>query len=76
MAERRNAVRPWRDGAKVNWDVINDELESVVKDFRDPKFYSLRTVVEILSAQDPQGLVDEVRAGAAAIASQQRRCRE
>jgi hypothetical protein len=62
MAERRNAVRPWRDGAKVNWDSINDELESVVKDFRDPKFYSLRTVVEILSAQDSQGLVDEVRA--------------
>ncbi len=60
MAERRNAIKPWKDGAKVNWDVINEELDSVVKDFRDPKFYSLRTVVEILSAQDPQALVDEV----------------
>ena len=53
-------MRPWRDGSKVNWDVISEELQSVVKEFRDPKFYSLRTVVEILSAQDPQGLKDEV----------------
>jgi len=52
MATEKDALR---------WDHVDRELDRVPADFKDPKFYALKHVVEILSAQDPQGLVGQVR---------------
>jgi hypothetical protein len=44
----------------VDWHLVDSELARVPDDFKDPKFYALKHVVEILSSSDPQGLVGEV----------------
>jgi hypothetical protein len=56
-----------RDGASsaVNWNIVDDELQRIAPDFKDPKFYALKHVVEILSSNTPQVMVAEVRLSAA-----------
>lgn len=46
--------------AGVSWSIVDQELARVDADFKNPKFYALKHVVEILSANDPQGLVTQV----------------
>jgi hypothetical protein len=46
--------------APVNWAVVDEELARLPEDFKDPKFYALKHVVDILSSNDPKELVDEV----------------
>ena len=42
------------------WPEVDAQLESIGKEFTDPKFYALKHVVEILSSNQPQALVEEV----------------
>ena len=44
----------------VNWNIVDDELQRIAPDFKDPKFYALKHVVEILSSNTPQVMVAEV----------------
>jgi hypothetical protein len=44
----------------VNWKIVDAELERVPQDFKDPKFYALKHVVEILTSSNPQGMVAQV----------------
>jgi hypothetical protein len=46
--------------AGVNWAAVDRELASVPQDFKDPKFYALKHVVEILTAEDARSLVAQV----------------
>ncbi len=53
--------------AAVNWAIVDQELDHIDPDFKAPKFYALKHVVDILSSSDPQGLVTEVCALAALV---------
>jgi hypothetical protein len=44
----------------VNWKIVDAELDRVPQDFKDPKFYALKHVVEILTSSNPQGMVAQV----------------
>lgn len=44
----------------VNWKIVDAELDRVPQDFKDPKFYALKHVVEILTSSNPQGMVGQV----------------
>jgi hypothetical protein len=44
----------------VDWRVVDQELSRVPAEFKDPKFYALKHVVEILTAEDPRSLVAQV----------------
>jgi hypothetical protein len=50
-------------GAEI-WKQVDEELEAIGHDFTDPKFYALKHVVEILSSNQPQAVVEEVRGAA------------
>lgn len=52
---------PTPTGSAVQWEIVTAELSRVPSEFQDPKFYALKHVVEILSANDPQALVQQVR---------------
>uniref|UniRef100_A0A383V4Z3 Exocyst complex component Sec8 n=1 Tax=Tetradesmus obliquus TaxID=3088 RepID=A0A383V4Z3_TETOB len=45
----------------VNWKIVAAELDRVPQDFKDPKFYALKHVVEILTSSNPQGMVGQLR---------------
>lgn len=45
----------------VDWRLVDQELSRVPQEFKDPKFYALKHVVEILTAEDPRSLVAQVR---------------
>ncbi|WIA23609.1 hypothetical protein OEZ85_000318 [Tetradesmus obliquus] len=45
----------------VNWKIVDAELDRVPQDFKDPKFYALKHVVEILTSSNPQGMVGQLR---------------
>jgi hypothetical protein len=42
------------------WRQVDEQLDSIGQDFTDPKFYALKHVVEILSSNQPQAMVEEV----------------
>jgi hypothetical protein len=42
------------------WKDVGDQLAAIGQDFTDPKFYALKHVVEILSSNQPQAMVEEV----------------
>jgi hypothetical protein len=44
----------------VDWRLVDQELSRVPQEFKDPKFYALKHVVEILTAEDPRSLVAQV----------------
>lgn len=46
----------------VDWAEIDAEIADVPEEFREPRFYPLKHVVEIFSSDDPQGLTAEVGA--------------
>lgn len=50
-----------RETAAVNWRIVDAELSRVPQDFKDPKFYALKHVVEILTSPNPQAMVAQVR---------------
>jgi len=50
-------------GAEI-WSQVDEELEAIGQDFTDPKFYALKHVVEILSSNQPQAMVEEVSSAA------------
>ena len=52
-----NLIQP----AKVDWDVVDEELDKVPEEFKDPRFDSLRHVLDILSAVDAEAALEEVR---------------
>ena len=45
---------------KVDWDLVDEELERMPVEFKDARFDSLRHVLNILSAVDAEGAVEEV----------------
>lgn len=45
------------------WEAVEAQLASLPQDYTDPKFYALKHVVEILSSNQPQALVEEVSWG-------------
>eukprot|EP00882_Tetradesmus_deserticola_P017949 GHRQ01019260.1.p1 GENE.GHRQ01019260.1~~GHRQ01019260.1.p1 ORF type:complete len:174 (+),score=32.24 GHRQ01019260.1:247-768(+) len=45
----------------VNWRIVDSELDRVPQEFKDPKFYALKHVVEILTSSNPQGMVAQLR---------------
>ena len=45
----------------VDWDVVDEELALVPKEFRDPRFDSLRHVLNILGPVDSGLRLEEVR---------------
>lgn len=45
---------------KVDWDVVDEELDKVSEEFKDPRFDSLRHVLDILSAVDAEAALEEV----------------
>ena len=47
--------------AKVDWDLVDEELDRVPEEFKDPRFDSLRHVLDILSAVDAEAALEEVR---------------
>jgi hypothetical protein len=52
-----NLIQP----SKVDWDVVDEELDKVPEEFKDPRFDSLRHVLDILSAVDADAALEEVR---------------
>ena len=46
--------------SKVDWDVVDEELDRVPAEFKDPRFDSLRHVLDILSAVDAEAALEEV----------------
>eukprot|EP00891_Asterochloris_glomerata_P001519 jgi/Astpho2/1519/Aster-x0067 len=46
---------------KVDWDLVDEELERMPVEFKDARFDSLRHVLNILSAVDAEGAVEELR---------------
>jgi hypothetical protein len=44
----------------VDWQEIDEGIIDVPEEFREPRFYPLKHVVEIFSSDDPQGLTAEV----------------
>jgi hypothetical protein len=54
------ARRDMPSAASVNWNIVENELSRVPQEFKDPKFYALKHVVEILTASNPQAMVTEV----------------
>lgn len=46
--------------AAVDWRLVDQELSRVPGEFKDPKFYALKHVVDILTAEDPRALVSQV----------------
>lgn len=55
------AVQPPPDSV-VDWEAVDEEIKSVPSEYREPRFYPLKHVVEVFSSADPQGLTQEVRA--------------
>ena len=47
--------------SKVDWDLVDEELDKVSEEFKDPRFDSLRHVLDILSAVDAEAALEEVR---------------
>lgn len=50
-----------RDQSTVNWKIVDDELAHVASEFKDPKFYALKHVVDILTSNNPQSMVAQVQ---------------
>ena len=48
------------NSAKVDWDLVDEELDRVPEEFKDPRFDSLRHVLDILSAVDAEAALEEV----------------
>ncbi len=44
----------------VNWDAVDDELDKIPSELKDPRFDSLRHVLNILSAVDAEAALEEV----------------
>ena len=57
MASPLQSLTP---GFKVDWDVVDEELDKVSEEFKDPRFDSLRHVLDILSAVDAEAALEEV----------------
>eukprot|EP00775_Hariotina_reticulata_P001681 gene1681-2025_t len=55
------AKRDMPSVASVNWNIVENELARVPQEFKDPKFYALKHVVDILTANNPQAMVTELR---------------
>ena len=51
---------PCLPAGKVDWDLVDEELERIPVEFKDARFDSLRHVLNILSAVDAEGAVEEV----------------
>ena len=45
---------------KVDWDLVDEELDGVPDNIKDPRFDSLRHVLDILSAVDAEAALEEV----------------
>ena len=45
---------------RVDWDKVDEELDRVPAEFKDPRFDSLRHVLYILSAVDAEAGKEEV----------------
>eukprot|EP00198_Chlamydomonas_reinhardtii_P011037 XP_001700374.1 component of the exocyst complex [Chlamydomonas reinhardtii] len=54
------AVQPPPDSV-VDWEAVDEEIKSVPSEYREPRFYPLKHVVEVFSSADPQGLTQELR---------------
>ena len=46
--------------SRVDWDLVDEELDKVPEEFKDPRFNSLRHVLDILSAVDAEAALEEV----------------
>lgn len=44
----------------MDWEAVDEELASVPPEFKDPRFDSLRHVLNILSAVDAEAALEEV----------------
>ena len=44
----------------VDWDAVDDELDKIPSELKDPRFDSLRHVLNILSAVDAEAALEEV----------------
>eukprot|EP00798_Chlamydomonas_sp_ICE-L_P015993 gene15993-22127_t len=47
--------------ASIDWKKIDAELQVVPEEYREPRFYPLRHVVEVFSSGDPQALTVKLR---------------
>lgn len=47
---------------RMDWDAIDDMLYKIPPEFKDPRFDSLRHVLNIISSVNAEARVDEVRA--------------
>ncbi len=45
----------------MDWDAIDDEMYKVAPEFKDPRFDSLRLVLNIVSSVNAEAKVEEVR---------------
>lgn len=45
----------------VDWDAVDDELDKIPSELKDPRFDSLRHVLNILSAVDGEAALEELR---------------
>lgn len=51
----------------VDWQLVEEELRDVPEEYKEPKFYPLKHVVEIFSSGDPQLQTVEVSPLSAAV---------
>lgn len=47
-------------GPAVDWDNLDEELDRIPAEFKDPRFDSLRHVLNVLSAVDAEAAVEQV----------------
>jgi len=64
MASRLQYRRRTSEGegsAPVDWEEVDEELSRVNPAFRDPRFDSLKHVLNVLSSENAEAEVEEVR---------------
>jgi hypothetical protein len=52
---------PFGQAVRMDWDAIDDEMYKVAPEFKDPRFDSLRLVLNIVSSVNAEAKVEEVR---------------
>ena len=53
-------LRHESSGQAVDWEAVDDELDKIPAELKDPRFDSLRHVLNILSAVDAEAALEEV----------------
>ncbi|KAK9815816.1 hypothetical protein WJX72_010122 [[Myrmecia] bisecta] len=61
VAAASAAMSGFGQAGRVDWELVDEELDKIPSEFKDPRFDSLRHVLNILSAVDAEAALEELR---------------